>query len=130
MSFCGNCGTKMVTGHSFCGACGAPTVGVAPPSAFPQVQQQPQHYHYSPAPPPYYQQGPQMIMGGVNAAPPTVIMTGGDHSSCHHDFQEKIKPGGWVWCIVCFFNPFCWLCLCRKRMVCVKCGFSTGSAFC
>jgi hypothetical protein len=112
-AFCGKCGSRVGLDQRFCSTCGSPQATV--PYVAQQVPSYQQVQHY-----------PQQVAHANVNGPPIVIMSG--DQGCRHDFQQKVKPSALVWCIVCFFNPFCWFCLCRKRAVCVKCGYSSSGA--
>src|SRR3989338_8432322 len=106
----------------------------------PQQKQQP---YYQQQPPqgyaPYQHQSPSspvFINNNVAPAPasPTVIFAGGPNqggcASGNHQMVERTKAMGWVWCILCWWNPVCWVCLCRKKHTCRQCGYSPDAGPC
>src|SRR3989338_6752603 len=79
---------------------------------------------------------PVFINNNVAPAPasPTVIFAGGPNqggcASGNHQMVERTKAMGWVWCILCWWNPVCWVCLCRKKHTCRQCGYSPDAGPC
>ena len=116
---------------------------------YPPPQQQQPYYQQQPPQgyPPYQHQQPMSpshsgapVFINNNVAPaaapsgPTVIYAGGpNQGGCaagNHQMVERTKAMGYVWCILCFWNPICWVCLCRKKHVCRQCGYSPDSGPC
>jgi hypothetical protein len=85
----------------------------------PQYAQQPQQVTYGVAPQAVPAQQPQRLQQPHEHTTVTVVST---HHHCHHHYEARVPCDAWVWCILFMFVPLCWLCLCRRRYVCVHCG--------